>query len=143
MSQTSYDACRHGNLEVAQRMILNGANANMTNDGRTPLYVSSRCGHLEIVQLLIASKANFFYMSNLGMTPLDAARTNEIRECIMNHPWYRRRPLLLTCPHDDHETHEEHRMTSFGEIITARSIATPCSQDSVLYQLKIKVASFL
>ena len=82
-------------------------------------------------------------MNNKGKTPLDVASTNEIRECIMNHPWYRRRPLLLTRPHDDHETNEEHDVTSLGAIITAKGIADPSSEDSILYQLKMKVASFL
>ena len=93
--------------------------------------------------MLIANKANFFYMNYEGKTPLDVASTNEIRECIMNHPWYRRRPLLLTRPHDDHETNEEHDVTSLGAIITAKGIADASSEDSVLYQLKMKVALFL
>ena len=113
------------------------------NNGRTPLYRASCNGKLEIVKVLIASKANFFYMNNAGMTPLNAAKTNEIRQCIMNHPWYRRRPLLLTRPHDDHETNKEHDVTSLGAIITAKCIADPSSEDSVLYQLKMKIALFL
>ena len=113
------------------------------NGGWTPLSIASYNGHLEIVKMLLANKANFFYMNNEGKTPLDVASTNEIRECIMNHPWYRRRPLLLTRPHDDHETNEEHDVTSLGAIITAKGIADSSSEDSVLYQLKMKVASFL
>ena len=146
MSRTLCDECKSGNVEEVQQMILNGANVNMTNDGKgggTPLYVASCNGHLEIVKVLIANKANFFYMNNEGKTPLDVASTNEIRQCIINHPWYRRRPLLLTRPHVDHETNEEHDVTSLGAIITAKGIADPSSEDSVLYQLKMKVALFL
>ena len=113
------------------------------NDGSTPLSIASLEGHLEIVKVLIANKSNFFYMNNKGKTPLDVARKKGIRQCIMNHPWYRRRPLLLTRPHDDHETNEEHDVTSLGAIITAKCIADPSSEDSVLYQLKMKVALFL
>ena len=126
-------------------LIESGALLDKANNkyGETSLYRASAIGHLEIVKVLIANKANFFYMNNKGKTPLDVARTNEIRQCIMNHPWYRRRPLLLTRPHDDHETNEEHDVTSLGAIITAKGIADPSSEDSVLYQLKMKVASFL
>ena len=191
MTRTLYNECESGNVEEAQQMILNGADVNMTNDknnedndnnysndnrGRTPLYIASCNGHLEIVKVLIASgalldkatkyaltplyvasclgkleivkvlianKANFFYMNNRGETPLDVAKTNEIRQCIMNHPWYRRRPLLLTRPHDDHETNEEHDVTSLGDIITATKGDDPSCQDNVLFQIKIKIASFL
>ena len=82
-------------------------------------------------------------MSNYCKTPLDVACTFSIKELIESHPWYRRRPLLLTRPHDDHETNEEHDVTSLGAIITAKGIADPSNEDSVLYHLKMKVASFL
>ena len=139
-----YTASHHGDLEIVKVLIASGALLDKAaNNDITPLYKASKYGHLEIVKVLIANKANFFYMNNEGKTPLDVASTNEIRECIMNHPWYRRRPLLLTRPHDDHETNEEHDVTSLGAIITAKGIADPSSEDSVLYQLKMKVASFL
>ncbi len=125
---------------IASGVLLNIAD----NNGRTPLYIiASRYGSLETVKVLITNKANFFHINNAGKTPLDIAKTKEIRQCIINHPWYRRRPLLLTRPHDDHETNKEHDVTSLGAIITTKGIADPSSEDGVLYQLKMKVASFL
>ena len=139
-----YIASSRGHLEIVKVLIASGALLDKAdNNGFTPLHRASKNCELEIVKVLIAHKANFLYMNNEGKTPLDIARTNEIRECIMNHPWYRRRPLLLTRPHDDHETNEEHDVTSLGAIITAKGIADPSSEDSVLYQLMMKVASFL
>ena len=139
-----YIASNNEHLEIVKVLIDAGAILVKANKiGRTPLYIASINGQLEIVKVLIANKANFFYTNNEGKTPLDVAEINEIRECIINHPWYRRRPLLLTRPHDDHETNEEHDVTSLGAIITAKGIADPSSEDSVLYQLMMKVASFL
>ena len=63
MSGTLYDECASGNVEVAEQMILNGADVNMTNNndnynkGERPLYRASCNGHLEIVNVLIASGA--------------------------------------------------------------------------------------
>ena len=126
-------------------LIESGALLDKANNkyGETPLYRASAIGHLEIVKVLIANKANFFYMDNRGKTPLDVASTNEIRECIMNHPWYRRRPLLLTRPHNDHETNEEHDVTSLGDIITATKGDDSSNQNDVLFQIKMRIASFL
>ena len=79
------------------------------------------------------------------MTPLDVAKTYAIKQLIINHPWYRRRSLLVTRPHADHETNKEHQLSSLGEIITATpgSASDPSSQDNVLFQIKMKIASFL
>ena len=146
---------------------------------------ASENGHLEVVEVLIAHEANFLYKDNTGQTPLDIAMTDDIKQFIMNHPWYRRRPLIVTRPHADHKTKaglyrdqfldsfflkffpfrknrilldyidpffvfwfgkkrdEEHQPTPLGEIITASSSSDPSSEDSVLFQLKMKVASFL
>ena len=58
--------------------------------------------------------------------------------------WSRRRLLILTRRYDDHQTIEEHQLTPLGIIITAiKSNNDPSSQDSVLYQLKMKIPSFL
>ena len=82
-------------------------------------------------------------MNNEGKTPLDVASTNEIRQCIINHPWYRRRPLLLTRPHVDHETNKKHKLKPLGDIITATKGDDSSNQNDVLFQIKIKIASFL
>ena len=137
-------ASRNGHLEVVKFLIASGGLVNQAdNDGWTPLYIACCDGHLEIVKVLIANKANFFYMNNRGKTPLDVASTNEIRQCIMNHPWYRRRPLLLTRPHVDHEINKEHHSTSLGDIIIATKGSDSSHQNDVFYQIKIKITSFL
>ena len=59
------------------------------------MYTASQSGHLEVVNVLIDNKANFFCKDENGKTPLDVAKTTEIKEMIMNHPWYRRGPFIL------------------------------------------------
>ena len=134
----------NGHLEIVKVLIASGALLDKAdNGGWTPLYIASYNGDLEIVKMLLANKANFFYMNNEGKTPLDVAKTNAIRECIMNHPWYRRRPLLLTRPHVDHETNKKHKLKPLGDIITATKGDDSSNQNDVLFQIKIKIASFL
>ena len=58
------------------------------NDGDTPLHSASRNGHLETVMSLIRAKADVRIMNNNGESPLDVARTDEIRQYIHeHHPW--------------------------------------------------------
>ena len=146
MSRTLIDECQDGNIDAVKHMITNGANIEMTGrNGITPLFVASVKGHLEIVEVLIAHKANFLYKNSNGKTPLDYSRTDEIQQFIMNHPWYRRQPLIVTRPHADHETNKKHKLTRLGEIITATpgSVSDPNSQVNLLFQLKIHVGKFL
>ncbi len=83
-------------------------------------------------------------MNNIGKLSHEVAKTDEIREFIwQHHPWYRRKPLVLTRPHSDHETNKEHKLTALGNIITATLDSAPDSHDDVLFQLKMKVAEFL
>ena len=139
-----YRASWNGHLEIVKVLIASGALLDKAdNNGETPLWTAIHNGELEIVKVLIANKANFFYMNNEGKTPLDVASTNAIRQCIMNHPWYRRRPLLLTRPHDDHETNKKHKLKPLGDIITATKGDDSSNQNDVLFQIKIKIASFL
>ena len=139
-----YRASCNGHLEIVRVLTASGALLDIAaNNGETPLYRASDEGHLEIVMLLIANKANFFYINNEGKTPLDVASTNAIRQCIINHPWYRRRPLLLTRPHVDHETNKKHKLKPLGDIITATKGDDSSNQNDVLFQIKIKIASFL
>ena len=92
---------------------------------------------------MIAKKAEFLYKNNNGRTPVDVAKSDEIKQYIMNHPWYRRRSLLVTGAHGDHDTNKEHQLTPLGEIITSTKSNDPSSQDNLLFQMKIKIASFL
>ena len=83
-------------------------------------------------------------MNSDGQSPLDLARTQEIREFIhQHHPWQRRRPLILIHPHGDHATNGDHKLSALGDIVTATSGNLPSSHDDVLFQMKLNVASFL
>ena len=72
-------------------------------------------------------------------------RRKEIGDYIhQHHPWQRRRPLILTRPHIDHATNGDHRLTALGDIVTASiSGSVASSHDDVLFQMKLKIASFL
>ena len=125
-------------------MIASGALLDTANKyGKTPLYRASENGHLEIVKVLIADKANFLQICYGGQSPLDVADTKKIKKFIMNHPWYRRRPLLLTRPHTNHQIYKTQQLTPLGPIITAKKSSALSSQDDVLLQIKMKIASFL
>ena len=59
-------------------------------------------------------------MNSDGQSPLDLARTQEIREFIhQHHPWQRRRPMIFTRPHPDYETNYAHKLTALSNIVTA------------------------
>ena len=87
---------------------------------------------------VIEARANFLYNNNYGDTPLDEAKTDDIKHYIINHPWYRRRPLIVMRPHEDHKTNKKHRMTRLGWIVTAKE-----GNDPELFDLRRVVASFL
>ena len=141
-----YIASQESHLEVVKVLIVSDGLVNKANHNvRTPLYIASELGHLEIVKVLIANKADFLYKNKNGQTPLDIAKTDEIKQYIMKHPWYRRRSFIVIRPHADHETNNEHQLTPLGNIMTATPgrVSDPNSHDSILFQLKIKIASFL
>ena len=139
-----YTASCNGRLKIVNVLIASGGDVNKAdNEGKIPLFNASKYGHLEIVKVLIANKANFLCNYNDGETPLAVAKTDEIKQFIMNHPWYRRQPLIVTRPHSDHKTNKEYKLKPLGEIITATKGSDPSSEDSILFQLKMKIASFL
>ena len=97
-----------------------------------------------MIKVLIAYGANYKCMNEDGETPVDVANNDETKTFILKEiRWSRRRSLILTRPHDDFETNEEHQVTPLGNIIIViKSNNDPSSQDSVLYQFKMKIASF-
>ena len=96
-------------------------------------------GFLEVVKALIRAKAHVRIENNEGKAPVDVARTNEIRQYIhQHHPWQRRRPLILTRPHDDHATNGDHKLTALGNIVTATR-----SDKVELFDIKRIIVSFL
>ena len=109
------------------------------NDGGTPLHRASLNGHLEVVKALIRAKADVRIMNNNEESPVDVAETDEIGQYIhQHHPWQRRRPLILTRPHDDHATNDDHKLTALGNIVTATR-----SDKVELFDIKRIIVSFL
>tara|TARA_B100000524_G_C23543507_1_gene332119 strand:+ start:70 stop:597 length:528 start_codon:yes stop_codon:yes gene_type:complete len=135
-----YYASDNGRLEVVNVLVAAGAEVNKTDDdGDTPLHRASRNGHSEVVKALIRAKADVRIENNQGKAPVDVARTNEIRQYIHeHHPWQRRGPLILTRPHDDHATNDDHKLTALGNIVTATS-----SGNVELFDIKRIIVSFL
>ena len=111
------------------------------NNGNTSLHRAAKKGHLFVVMTLIAAKANFFLKNNEGKTPLDLAKNKKIKQYIINHPWYRRRPLVMIRPYTDHRSNQKHRMTALAWILTAKVKGQ--GTDVLLFDLKRVVASFL
>ena len=109
---------------IAAKALVNKARS----DGHSPLHGASYTGHLDIVKFLIANSGNFLYKNKKGETPIDIAKTNKIKKLMINHPWNRIRPLLLTSPHPDHKTNKQHQLKPLGLIITARSTSTSTSK---------------
>ena len=138
-------ASNYGHFEVVKVLLAAGAEVNkISNNGNTPLHIASIDGHFEVVKVLLAAKADVRIKNNIGKLSHEVAMTDEIREFIwQHHPWYRRKPLVLTRPNPDHETNKEHQLSALGHIITATSDNVPSSHDDVLFQLKMKVAEFL
>ena len=139
-------ASQNGHLDVVNFLISSRGSINQAdNRGWTPLHLASQNGHLAIAKVLIVHGANYDHKNKYGRTPVDVANNNETKSFILKEiRWSRRRSLILTRPYDDFDTHEEHQLTPLGNIITAiKSNDDPSSQDSVLYQLKMKIPSFL
>ena len=142
MSDSNIHICsKNGNLDGLNELIAAGGVDINESDvyGCTPLHYASRNGHLETVMSLIRAKADVRIMNNKGKSPLDVADTDEIRQYIHeHHPWQRRRPLILTRPHDDHATNGDHKLTALGNIVTATR-----SDKVELFDIKRIIVSFL
>ena len=142
MSDSNIHICsKNGNLDGLNELIAaGGVDINESGEyGDTPLHYASRNGHSVIVISLIRAKADVRIMNNNGESPLDVARTDEIRQYIHeHHPWQRRRPLILTRPHDDHATNDDHKLTALGNIVTATR-----SDKVELFDIKRIIVSFL
>ena len=124
------------------KVLKNNAEVNKADQyGITPLHFACRHGHSDVVMTLIDAKANLFLKDIAGNTPLDEAKTDEIRQYIINNPWYRRRKLIVMRPHNDHLSNKNHRMTSLGWLVTAKEKGD--GEDVELFHLKREVASFL
>ena len=127
-------------LQIVDVLIAAGVDVSKTtNDGDTPLHIASRNGHLMVTKRLIQARANVLIKNHNGESPLDLAKTDEIKETIhKHHPWQRRRPLVLTRPHADHKTNEVHKLKALAIIITATT-----SERRELFDIKRVIVSFL
>ena len=132
-------ASEYGHLEIVNFLLAAGAEVNKTDkSGDTLLHDASKKGHFKVVKALIRAKADVRIVNHTGKSPIDVAKTNEIRQYIhQHHPWQRRRPLILTRPHDDHATNGDHKLTALGNIVTATR-----SEKVELFDIKRIIASF-
>ncbi|KAF0720286.1 Aste57867_430 [Aphanomyces stellatus] len=72
-------ACFHGQLDVAKQLLLQADAAAIDlkdYTGRTPLYLASEAGKLELVKLLVANKVRGDIVTEGGMGPLHVASWN-------------------------------------------------------------------
>ena len=79
---------------------------------------------------------NEFHPENFSKDYKNVIQKN--KHYIINYPWYRRRPLIVMRPHEDHKTNKKHRMTRLGWIVTAKE-----GEDAELFDLRREVSSFL
>ena len=79
-----------GHLEIVKYLISKGAdiNAKITvggqHKGLTALMFASMYGHLEVVKYLVSKGADVNAKSDSGMTALNVAKTNAIKEVLRN-----------------------------------------------------------
>jgi len=78
-------AARRGSVEVAGALLDCGAAIDCRDSlGDTPLRRSVNCNKIQVAQLLLARGADVHSIGNKRLTPLLAARTNEMRKLLRN-----------------------------------------------------------
>jgi len=80
-------AARKGDRDVAELLILKGANVNAADKtGTTPLHWAARAGHKEVAELLILKGANVNTADQTGATPLHwAVGHDEVVDLLIKH----------------------------------------------------------
>lgn len=70
-----FDAVKRGDVEEVRSYLKNNPDLVFTNGGHgmTPLHLAVASGHLEVMELLLASNANVDATDKFGKTPLDDA----------------------------------------------------------------------
>ena len=159
-----HEACANGNLHIIKLLLSLGANSDAINkNNETVLHFAVKSCNEELIRLLIQRGVDHLRVSKDGKTSIDIANQiqkkateahvfdtiQSIKQYILSNGfWFRRRLLILARPHADHETNKKNRLTHLGEIITA--LPSMCNTgpnhndcDSLLFQLKIKVAKYL
>ena len=70
-------------MEVVRILAERGADINKAlNDGRTPLYIASKQGHVDVVRILIERGADMNKARDDGRSPMQAATHNAHAEVI-------------------------------------------------------------
>lgn len=82
-----YSAARWNKLKSLEFLLKNGANTSVREPSMnsTPLHGAAWGGHKEAVEILLRYGANSFITNNANDTPLEDAKTEEIRELIQNY----------------------------------------------------------
>jgi ankyrin repeat protein len=85
-----HDAARDGNLEKVKALLKGNPDLVFSKDdqGETPLHFAANLGHKDVVEFLLAKKADVNAKANNGWTPLYVAgRTghNDVAELLRQH----------------------------------------------------------
>lgn len=81
-----HEACSRGHLEVAQTLLLYGANHSETAlSGIRPLHEAIENGHVEIVRLLISYGADPCLATYSGQLPIAMAEDDEMEEFLKEY----------------------------------------------------------
>jgi len=71
-------ACTRGHLDVAQFLILNGANVNATSiNGSTPLMMAAQSGNEELIKYLLDKGADLQLRNSQGLSAIEIAQIYE------------------------------------------------------------------
>ncbi len=78
-----HQASRHGHISVAEALLDHGATIDARDaKGETPLRRAVNCRQIEIVRLLVRRRADPHAADRRGVTPLDVARTAEMKQVL-------------------------------------------------------------
>lgn len=81
-----HEACSRGHLEVAQILLLYGANHSETAlSGIRPLHEAIENGHVEIVRLLISYGADPCLATYSGQLPINMAEDEEMEDFLTEY----------------------------------------------------------
>ncbi|KAH9520085.1 BRCA1-associated RING domain protein 1 [Bulinus truncatus] len=79
-----HEAVNHGNADITELLIKHGASVNAPGlNYDTPLHDAVSNYHKGCIQLLLANGANTMARNQQGLTPLDLARTNDLKELFL------------------------------------------------------------
>lgn len=81
-----HNAVRHNNKKLAELLISEGACVDWKNlVGQTPIHLAAMGGYLEIAQVLIAAGADVNTCDHWYKTPLDKAKTEEMKQLLRGY----------------------------------------------------------